>query len=105
MASSRLSKYVVCRQWTPDTLQHKLTHWLDLHCILNLRQHSGANQDLTGLGFVAKARGDVGYRPDGGIVEAPLEADGAQCGKPVRYADAEANVVPPPTPRFGQAPR
>ena len=54
------------------------------------------------LGLIAKPRGNVGYRPDGGIVEAALEADGAKRGKPVRYADAEANVVPPPTPRFRQ---
>src|SRR5271170_8278949 len=86
-------QYIVCRQWTPDTLERKLAHRLDLHCILNLRQHSGANQDLTRLGFVAKARGDVGYRSDGGIIEAPLEADSAERGKAVRYANAEANVV------------
>ena len=35
---------------------------------------------MTGLGFVAKAGGDVGDRADGGVVEAPFEADGSQRG-------------------------
>jgi hypothetical protein len=38
------------------------------------------------------------------LIETPLEADGTQRGKPVRYADAEANVVPPTTPPFRQGP-
>ena len=36
-----------------------------------------------------KSRGNVGYRADGCVVEAPLEADGAQRGKPVGCADAK----------------
>jgi hypothetical protein len=47
---------------------------------------------LSGLGLIAKARRDVGNRPDGGIVEAALEADGAERGK----ADIETDVVPQP---------
>jgi hypothetical protein len=31
-------------------------------------------QNLPGLGFIAKARGDIGDRPDGGVIEASLEA-------------------------------
>ena len=54
---------------------------------------------MTRLGFIAKPRGDVRNGPDGGVIEAPLETDGPERGKAVRYADAEANVVPPPTPR------
>jgi hypothetical protein len=38
---------------------------------------------LSRLGFVAKARGDVGDRADSGIVEAALEADGAERSEPV----------------------
>ena len=30
---------------------------------------------MTGLGFVAKAGCDIGYRPDGGVVEASFKAD------------------------------
>ena len=88
------SNHIVRRQRPPDPLQLELTHGLDLHRVLDLRQHSRADEDLPRLGFVAKARGDVGHRPDGGIVEAALEADGAERGEAVRNADAEANLVP-----------
>ena len=57
---------------------------------------------MPGLGLIAEPRGDVGYCADSGIVEAPLEADGAERSKAVRYADAEANVVPEPTPPIGK---
>ena len=43
---------------------------------LTAMKNARTDQDLTGLSFVAKTRGDVGYRPDRGVVEAPLEADG-----------------------------
>jgi hypothetical protein len=66
--------------------------------VLDFRQHTSTDEDLSRFGFVAKTRGDVGNRPDGGIVEAPLEADGAERGKAVSYSDAETNVVAPPTP-------
>ena len=46
-------------------------------------------QDLTGLGVVAKAGGDVGDRADGGVVEAPFKADGSQRG----IADAQMRPV------------
>src|SRR5271155_1120302 len=92
--SFRLGNHIVRRQRSPDALERELTHRLDGDSILDCQQHPWANQDLTRLGFVAKPRGDIGHRSDGGVVEASLEADGAECGKAVRYADAEANVVP-----------
>jgi len=49
---------------------------LDHHRALDRHENARTDQDLTGLSFVAKTRGDVGYRPDRGVVEAPLEADG-----------------------------
>ena len=66
------------------SLERKLAHGLDLHGVFDLRQHPRTNEDLSRLGLIAKARGDVGYRPDCGIVEASLKADCAKCGKPVR---------------------
>ena len=48
-----------------------------------------------GLASSQSREATIGHCSDGGIIEAPLEADGAQRGKPVRDADAEANVVPP----------
>jgi hypothetical protein len=53
-----------------------------------------------GFGFIARTRSDVGNGADGGIVEAALEADGAERCEAVRDANAEPNVVPPPTPRL-----
>jgi hypothetical protein len=70
--------------------------------IFDCHEDTRANQDLTGLGFVAKPGCHIGYRPDGGIVEASFKADGAQGGKPVRDTDAEANVMSQPTPLLGQ---
>ena len=96
-------KHVVSRQWPSDPFQLELTDWLDPHGVLDLCQYSRADEDLTRLGFIAKPRGNVGYRPDGGVVETSLEADGAQRGEAVRYTDAEANVVSPNDARFRSA--
>ena len=94
--------HIVRRQRPPDPLQLELAHWLDLHRILDLRQHARTDEDLPWLGLIAKARGDIRNGPDSGIVESALEADGAERSKAMRNADAEANVMPPPTPRFRQ---
>jgi hypothetical protein len=89
------SKYIVRRQWPPDPLQLELTDRLDLNGVLDLHQHAPANENLTGLGLVAKPRGDVRHRANGGVVEPALEADGAERGEAVRYPDAEADFVAP----------
>src|SRR6516165_9626408 len=88
-------KDIVGRHRAMNALERELTHRLDRHRILNLREHPRINQDLPGLCFVAEPRGNIGYRADGGIIEASLETDGAERGKPVCNADAETNVVPP----------
>src|SRR5208282_6941402 len=92
------SEHVVSRQGTTDTLERKLAHWLDGHGIFDRHEDTRANQNLTGLGFVAKPGCHIAHRSDGRVVEATLEADGAQGGKSVGDADAEANVVSQPTP-------
>ena len=94
------SYHIIRRQGPPDPLQLELTNRLDLHGVLDLRQHSRADQNLPRLGFIAKARGHVRHRPDGGIIEAPLITNGAERSKAVRNPDAEANVVPEAAPRF-----
>src|ERR1700735_2230432 len=96
------SNHIVRRQWPPDPLQLELADWLDLHGVLDLSQDTRTNEDLPRLGFIAEARGHVRYRPDGGIVEAALEADSAQRSEAMCNPDAETNVVSPPTPRLGQ---
>jgi hypothetical protein len=95
-------QYVVSRQRTPDTLERKFANGLDCDSILDRHQDTRADEDLTGLGLIAKPRCDIGYRSDGSIIETSFKPDGAKSGKAVRYADAEANVVSQPTPLIGQ---
>src|SRR5262249_31995232 len=95
--------HVVRHQRPLDPLQLELTHGFDLDGVLDLHQHSRTDEDLTRFGFVAEPRGDVGYRADGGIVEPALEADSAECSEAVRYADAEANLVPKAAPGCRQS--
>ena len=87
------TKHVRRCQRTSNTLERKLTHRLDRDRVFDRRENTRTDQDLTGLGFVTKPRGYVGYCADCGIVEAPLEADGAERGKSVRDTDAEADIV------------
>jgi hypothetical protein len=86
-------QHIIRRQRPPDPLQLELADWLDLDGVLDLRQHTRTNQDLSRLGFIAKPRGNIGHRPDGRVIEAPLEADGAERSEAVRDADAKANVM------------
>jgi hypothetical protein len=104
LSSSRRNstEHIVRRQRASNALERELAHRLDLHGALDLHQHSRADQDLSWLGLIAKTGGDVGHCADGGIIEASLKADGPERGKSVRNPDAEANVVPQATPRFGQ---
>ena len=85
--------HIVSRQRPPDPLQLELAHGLDCDGVLNLHQNSGADEDLPRLGFIAEARGNIGYRPDGGIVETAFKADSAERSEAVRYSDTEAYVV------------
>jgi hypothetical protein len=80
-------EHIVRRQRSPYPLERKLSNRLYCDGALDLRQHPRTNQDLPWLRFVAKTGGDIGYRPYRGIVEAPLEADGAERGKAVRDAE------------------
>ena len=87
------TEHVVCCQRTSNPFERKLTHRLDCDRIFDRRENTRTDQDLTGPGFVAKPRGYVGYSADCGIVEAPLEPDGAERGKSVFDTDAEADIV------------
>ena len=54
------------------------------------------------LRFIAQPRGNIGYGPNSCIVEAPLIANRAERSEAVRNPDAEANLVPEPTPPIGK---
>ena len=71
------SEHVVSRQGTPNTLERKFTNRFNRHSVFNRHQNTGTDQNLTGLGFVAEPGCDIGYRPDGCVIEASLEANGA----------------------------
>jgi hypothetical protein len=45
-------EYIVCRQRTTDTLEHKLANWFDGDGVFDRHQNARANQNLTRLGFV-----------------------------------------------------
>ncbi len=87
-------QHVVRRQRSPYPLQLELTDRLDLNGVLDFGQHAGADEDLSRLGLVAKARGDIRNGTDSGVVEPVLEADCAERSEAVRYADAEAISCP-----------
>jgi hypothetical protein len=84
---------IVGRYGSANALEFKLPDRLDGDGVFDRHQNARANQNLTRFGFVAQPGCDIGHRPDGGVVEAPFEADGAQRGMSMRYADAEAEVV------------
>src|SRR5262249_12673689 len=92
----------VGRYWPADALEFKLANRLDADGVLDRHQHARADQNLSGLGFVAQSGRDVGHGPDGGVVEASLEADRTQRRISVCDADAEPDIVPKPTPFLGQ---
>jgi hypothetical protein len=101
-ASRDGTDHVVSRQRPPDPLQLELTDRLDSDGVFDFRQHPRTNQDLPGLRFIAKARGNIGYRPNGSIIEAALITNRAKRSEAVRNPDAEANLVPEPTPPIGK---
>jgi RHH-type rel operon transcriptional repressor/antitoxin RelB len=85
-----------------DALEFKLPNRLDGYGVLDRHQNTRANQNLTGLSFVAQPGCDIGHRPDSGIIEASFEADSAERGMPVRYADTKADLVAQPPPLVRQ---
>ena len=76
----RLEHYTQPRP--PYSLQLELADWFDVHGVLHFHQHSRTDEDLTRLGFVAKTRGDIRDRADGGIVEASFNPIVPSVAKP-----------------------
>src|SRR4029077_4458483 len=70
--------------------------------ILGRRVHALGDEDLPGRRFVAKARGQVGNAPDGGVIEAAGKADPAERGVALGDAHPESQLIPPPLPAVGQ---
>ena len=70
-----------------DALEFKFPNRFDSDGILDCHQHARTDQNLTGLGFIAEPRSDVGHCPNGGVVKTSLEADRAKRRVSVCYAD------------------
>jgi hypothetical protein len=85
-----------------EALECKIANWFDGHGIFDRHHDPRTNQDLSGLGFIAKPRCDIGYRSDGGIIETSLKANGAERRESVRYTDAKTNLMPQPMPFLNQ---
>src|SRR5262249_15403838 len=95
-------QHVVSRQRAANPLERKIADRFNCYVLFDGHQDTRADQDLPGLGLVAKPGRDIGYRSDGGVVEASLKTDGAERSKSVRDPDAEAYVVAKLTPLLGQ---
>ncbi|MGA8699669.1 MAG: hypothetical protein WB689_38760 [Xanthobacteraceae bacterium] len=72
----------------------------DRYGLFNRLPNARVDQDLTRLGFIAKAGGDIGYCSDGGIVEAPFKSNRAERRKTMCYPNPKAEVVTEIAPFF-----
>src|SRR5262252_6954033 len=88
----------VRRHRTADALEVELTHEFDGDGFIDRQHDTGANQDLSWLGFVAKPGSDIRNRANRGVVEPSFEPNSAKGGKPMRYADPKAKIVTEQTP-------
>src|SRR6516165_11752977 len=91
---------VVRRHRATNPLEGKLANELDRYRLLRGLPDSWGNQNLTGLGFVAKARRDIGYYANRGVVSPPFKSDGPQRREAMRDADPKAKVVTKVAPFF-----
>src|SRR5215470_7785467 len=58
---------VVSRQRAANALKCEIADGFNRYVPLDSHQDAGADQDLPGLGFIAKPRCDIGYRSNGRI--------------------------------------
>src|SRR5262245_2134138 len=86
-------EHVVSRERATNALKCKIADWFNRYVLLDGHQDAGADQDLPGLGFIAKPRCDIGHSADRSIVKSAFKADSAERGKSVRDPNAEANIV------------
>src|SRR5262249_9387069 len=91
-------QHIVSRHRTTDALERELADRFHRYGLLNRLPNARADQDLTGLGFIAKSGGDIGYCSDCGIIETALKSNRAERRKTMCYADPEAKVVTKITP-------
>src|SRR6516225_9760936 len=81
-----------------NALERELTHEFDGDGFIDRQHDTGANQDLTWLGFIAKPGSDIRNRANRGVVEPSLKPNSAKGAKSMRYADPKAKIVTEQTP-------
>src|SRR2546422_1289008 len=87
------AEHVESRHRFEESLQVELPDGFDLDQILGRREQPLRDQDLTGPGLTAEARGEIRYGADGSVVQASFEADGADRRVALRDPDAEVEIV------------
>src|SRR5262249_45367766 len=84
----------VVRQHRPtNSLQCKLANSLECYRFIDGLPNARADKDLTGLGFIAQAGGDVRDSANCRIIPPTLESNRSQGRKAMRDANAEAKVM------------
>src|SRR6202000_3179398 len=86
----------------PDAFDGELTHQLRLDDIFHRRAHARTDQDLSGQGLIAQARGNICDSADGRVVEPALETDGTERREAMLDADPETDIVSETAPLLGQ---
>src|SRR6516225_10703409 len=81
-----------------NALERELTHEFDGDGFIDRQHDTGANQDLTWLGFIAKPGSDIRNRANRGVIEPSFESNSAKGGESMRYADPKAKIVTEQTP-------
>ena len=74
-------EHVVSRQRAANALKCKIADLFNRYVLLDGHQDTRANQDLPGLGFVAKPGCNIGHCANRGIVKSAFKANRAECGK------------------------
>src|SRR6516225_8272486 len=82
-----------------EALEGERSDFFERRHLLDLNGDPLVDQDLSVLGFAAKARGKIAHRADRGVAGAFGKTDLAECCVALRYAGAKAKhaATPPPT--------
>src|SRR6516162_3365794 len=81
-----------------NALEVELTHEFDGDGFIDRQHDTGANQDLSRLGFITEPGSDIRNRANRGVVEPSFKPNSAKGGKSMRYADPKAKIVTQQTP-------
>src|SRR5262245_16294302 len=93
---------VETRDGSLESLECQLAHWFALDEVLDGAEQALGDEDLATLGLAAQSGSQIGDGPDGAVVAAPLEPDGAEGGVALRDPHPEAEIPAPLAPACGQ---